>query len=132
MSLFLKGVFLEKSTLILFWSFWLSIIIGLINLYSATHGVNLTFSVKFWKQIIWLSGGWFLFILCTFIDYNFFPSKCLFSVCLQSSLSCFGNVDWEIFFWGSALVGFRFFSFSTFRNNETGSYPCFSSDSLYL
>ena len=47
-------------------------LIGLINLYSATHGVNLTFTSKFWKQIIWLSGGWSLFIICTFIDYNVF------------------------------------------------------------
>lgn len=47
-------------------------LIGLINLYSATHGVNLTFTAKFWKQILWLSGGWALFFVCTFIDYNFF------------------------------------------------------------
>ena len=47
-------------------------LIGLINLYSATHGVNLTFTVKFWRQIIWLSGGWLLFIICTFMDYSFF------------------------------------------------------------
>ena len=47
-------------------------LIGLINLYSATHGVNLTFTAKFWKQIVWLSGGWALFFMTTFIDYNVF------------------------------------------------------------
>ena len=47
-------------------------LIGLINLYSATHGVNLTFTAKFWKQIVWLSGGWVLFFMSTFLDYNFF------------------------------------------------------------
>ena len=47
-------------------------LIGLINLYSATHGVNLAFTAKFWKQIVWLSGGWVLFFIFTFMDYNFF------------------------------------------------------------
>lgn len=48
-------------------------IIGLINLYSATHGVTLGFQTNlFWQQIIWLVIGWSLFLGLTLIDYNFF------------------------------------------------------------
>ncbi|MCB0350663.1 MAG: rod shape-determining protein RodA [Bdellovibrionales bacterium] len=48
-------------------------IIGLINLYSATHGVNLSFQTSlFWQQLVWLTLGWALFFGITVIDYNFF------------------------------------------------------------
>jgi rod shape determining protein RodA len=48
-------------------------VIGLINLYSATHGVNLGFQTDlFWQQIVWLIIGWTIFLGLTFIDYSFF------------------------------------------------------------
>lgn len=48
-------------------------IIGLINLYSATHGVTLGFQTDlFWQQVVWLLIGWSLFFGLTLIDYNFF------------------------------------------------------------
>ena len=48
-------------------------IIGLINLYSATHGPQaLGLSRLFIQQIIWLVGGWTLYILFTFVDYQLF------------------------------------------------------------
>jgi len=48
-------------------------IIGLINLYSATHGVNPgSQSVLFWQQLVWLTFGWTLFLGLTLLDYNFF------------------------------------------------------------
>lgn len=48
-------------------------VIGLINLYSATHGVNLSFQTTlFWQQIVWLTLGWCLFFGATLMDYNFF------------------------------------------------------------
>lgn len=48
-------------------------IIGLINLYSATHGVNLSDQTRlFWQQIIWLAMGWIVFLSVTVLDYNFF------------------------------------------------------------
>lgn len=48
-------------------------IIGLINLFSATHGVNLGFQTNlFWQQIIWLALGWMIFFGITLVDYNFF------------------------------------------------------------
>ena len=74
-------------------------LIGLINLYSATHGVDLTFASKFWKQIIWLSGGWAFFVLCTFIDYNFFRRYAY--VIYALNLICLVMV----MFWGKSFYG---------------------------
>jgi rod shape determining protein RodA len=48
-------------------------VIGLINLFSATHGVTLGFQTSlFWQQIVWLIIGWGLFWGLTLVDYNFF------------------------------------------------------------
>jgi rod shape determining protein RodA len=48
-------------------------LIGLINLYSATHGIYSTDKVDlFWKQLAWLSVGWSVFLAVTLIDYKFF------------------------------------------------------------
>jgi rod shape determining protein RodA len=47
-------------------------IIGLINLYSATHGVNLDRSTNlFWQQMVWIVIGWGIFLTVTLIDYTF-------------------------------------------------------------
>lgn len=45
-------------------------VIGLFNLYSATHGPNST-SVEslFIQQLVWLAGGWTIFFILTFMDY---------------------------------------------------------------
>jgi rod shape determining protein RodA len=48
-------------------------LIGLINLYSATHGIYSTDKVDlFWMQLAWLSVGWSVFLTVTLIDYKFF------------------------------------------------------------
>lgn len=45
-------------------------IIGLINLYSATHGPNSAEMERlFLQQIIWLVGGWTIFLIVTLLDY---------------------------------------------------------------
>lgn len=59
------------------WNFALVIfalnVIGLINLYSATHGVHVTgTSSLFWKQIFWLTAGWIVYFLVTLVDYRIF------------------------------------------------------------
>lgn len=56
------------------WNFVLVIlalnVIGLINLFSATHGPNSAgVESLFVNQMIWLLGGWTLFFLITFLDY---------------------------------------------------------------
>ncbi|MCB0408118.1 MAG: rod shape-determining protein RodA [Bdellovibrionales bacterium] len=48
-------------------------VIGLINLYSATHGAQATGNSNlFWMQLLWLSVGWFVYFLVTLLDYKFF------------------------------------------------------------
>lgn len=45
-------------------------VIGLINLYSATHGPNSDDVANlFIQQIVWLAVGWSVFFICTFVDY---------------------------------------------------------------
>lgn len=48
-------------------------LIGLINLYSATHGLFSKARMDlFWLQIMWLSIGWSIFLAVTLIDYKVF------------------------------------------------------------
>lgn len=48
-------------------------IIGLINLYSATHGpTDINVASLFANQIVWLLVGWSIFFLITIFDYTFF------------------------------------------------------------
>jgi rod shape determining protein RodA len=59
------------------WNFALMIlllnIVGLINLYSATHGIDSTETDRlFISQIVWLIAGWALYFVMTFIDYQVF------------------------------------------------------------
>lgn len=46
-------------------------LVGLINLYSATHGPESeSMNGLFFNQIVWLTAGWSLFFLTTLIDYG--------------------------------------------------------------
>lgn len=48
-------------------------LIGLINLYSATHGMFSKDKMDlFWMQIVWLSVGWSIYLGITLIDYKLF------------------------------------------------------------
>jgi rod shape determining protein RodA len=48
-------------------------VIGLINLYSATHGISPTSqSNLFWQQLVWLVIGWMIFLGMTLVDYKIF------------------------------------------------------------
>lgn len=48
-------------------------LIGLINLYSATHGAFSKDKMDlFWMELVWLSGGWTVYLGITLIDYKIF------------------------------------------------------------
>lgn len=48
-------------------------LIGLINLYSATHGLFSKDKMDlFWMQLAWLSVGWSIYLGVTLVDYKFF------------------------------------------------------------
>ena len=47
-------------------------IIGLINVFSATHGQNIeSLSRTFIAQVIWFVLGWILYLCISFIDYKY-------------------------------------------------------------
>ncbi len=48
-------------------------LIGLINLYSATHGIHETDTSRlFWTQILWIGAGWLAYFGMTLLDYKVF------------------------------------------------------------
>lgn len=68
---------IEERTLLkrIDWNFVLVVlalnVVGLINLYSATHGPHsVDVEQLFINQIIWLFAGWSLFLIFTFLDYQ--------------------------------------------------------------
>lgn len=70
---------LEERTLLrrMDWNFALVIfalnLIGLINLYSATHGIHASETTRlFWMQLVWLGLGWTTFFIVTLLDYRLF------------------------------------------------------------
>lgn len=47
--------------------------VGIINLYSATHGIGAVSTDRlFLSQLFWLAKGWLVFFMVTLIDYQFF------------------------------------------------------------
>jgi rod shape determining protein RodA len=56
------------------WSFVLYILalnfVGLINLYSATHGISGNYNRLFYGQLIWITMGWIIFFSITFLNYD--------------------------------------------------------------
>jgi rod shape determining protein RodA len=62
--------FLDKLDIRLIALVFLLNIIGLINLYSATHGPHSdSVAQLFIQQVIWIVAGWTLFFVLTFMDY---------------------------------------------------------------
>lgn len=59
------------------WNFVIPIlvlqVVGIINLYSATHGLgSISTDRLFLSQLFWLFKGWIVFIIITIVDYQFF------------------------------------------------------------
>ncbi len=52
-------------------------LIGLINLYSATHGSATTVHMRlFWQQFVWLGLGWGVYFFMTLMDFNYWKKLC--------------------------------------------------------
>lgn len=97
------------------WNFVLVILalnlVGLINLYSATHGPHsVDVETLFINQIVWLSAGWSLFFIVTFLDYSFI-SKIAY---LFYSLNL-AAILYVTFFGKIALGAQRWIDFGFFR-----------------
>lgn len=86
-------------------------VIGLINLYSATHGPSSTeVESLFINQIIWLSIGWCIFFIITFFDYVIF-SRIAWVIYILN----LGAILWVTFFGNVALGAQRWIDFGFFK-----------------
>ncbi len=72
------GLRVEERTFLskMDWGFIIMILglngLGLLNLYSATHGISVEdMGSLFYQQIVWLFIGWGFFMILTIIDYQF-------------------------------------------------------------
>jgi len=74
-------------------------LIGLINLYSATHGIfHRDKSNLFWMQIAWLTVGWLIYLGVTLVDYRSLVKKSYwiygFNLMALGAVSVMGTVSY--------------------------------------
>lgn len=86
-------------------------LIGLINLYSATHGLFSKDKMDlFWMQLAWLSVGWSIFLGITLIDYKWFTRFAY--ICYGLNCAALVYVD---FFGKTSLGAQRWIDLGFFR-----------------
>ncbi len=107
----------EERTLLkrIDWNFVLVILalnlVGLINLYSATHGPHSAdVEPLFINQIVWLGAGWSCFFIATLIDYSIINRIAYFFYFLN-----LGAIVYVTFFGKVALGAQRWIDFGFFR-----------------
>jgi rod shape determining protein RodA len=86
-------------------------VIGLINLYSATHGPSSRdVAPLFLNQIIWLIAGWCIFFIVTLVDY-----AVVSKIAILVYFANFGAIVFTTFFGKVALGAQRWIDFGFFR-----------------
>ncbi|MCA9732880.1 MAG: rod shape-determining protein RodA [Deferribacteres bacterium] len=100
---------LKKADIVLLIAFSGLLVIGLLIIYSATHGENLDINQNFSKQAVWILIGWLLLALVTMLPFKVyhemaFPAY-IFSILLLIA----------VLFWGSGAGVKRWFAFGPFR-----------------
>jgi rod shape determining protein RodA len=86
-------------------------ILGLINLFSATHGPDsVDVENLFVNQIVWLVSGWSLFFIMTFIDYSLLSRLAWLAYFFN-----LGAILWVTFFGNVALGAQRWIDFGFFK-----------------
>lgn len=91
-------------------------IIGLLNLFSATHSGASHISRLFFLQIIWLASGWLLFTIVTFFNYDWYRRMALIIYFINLSLLAL------VPFIGKSYYGAKRWldlGFSSFQPSET-------------
>lgn len=107
----------ERSFLRKFnWDFILVVfalnIVGLVNLYSATHGpYSETMVPLFRNQIIWLIAGWTIFFTLTFIDYAWIIKLSLFAFILNLMAILYVEFFGEVALGAQRWIDFGFFRY---------------------
>lgn len=85
-------------------------IVGLINVYSATHSDFINNKI-FISQIFWITGGWFVYLICTFIDYKFFIRFSYFLYFINIGLLILVQFIGKSFYGAQRWLDFKFFRF---------------------
>jgi rod shape determining protein RodA len=98
------------------WNFILVILalnlVGLINLFSATHGPHST-SVEslFVNQIVWLTAGWAIFFIVTFIEYQLFMKLAYLFYFLNLGAIVYVTLAGEVALGAQRWIDFGFFRY---------------------
>jgi rod shape determining protein RodA len=87
-------------------------IIGLFNLYSATHGPNsVNVESLFIQQIIWLAGGWTIFLILTFVDYLWINKLVWLAYILNVLALVYTDFNGKIVLGGQRWIDLHFFRY---------------------
>jgi rod shape determining protein RodA len=87
-------------------------IIGLFNLYSATHGPNsVNVESLFIQQIIWLAGGWTIFFILTFIDYLWINKLVWLAYILNVMALIYTDFSGKVVLGGQRWIDLHFFRY---------------------
>lgn len=87
-------------------------VIGLFNLYSATHGPNST-SVEslFIQQLVWLAGGWTIFFILTFMDYLWINKLVWVVYILNVAALIYTDLKGKVVLGGQRWIDLHFFRY---------------------
>jgi rod shape determining protein RodA len=104
--------FLSKIDIRLIGLIFLLNVIGLINLYSATHGPNSReVESLFIQQIVWLTAGWSIFFLLTFVDYMWINKIIWLAFILNLAALVYTDFNGKIVLGGQRWIDLYFFRY---------------------
>lgn len=104
--------FLSKIDIRLVGLIFLLNVIGLINLYSATHGPNSReVESLFIQQIVWLTAGWSIFFLMTFIDYLWINKLIWVAYTLNILALLYTEIHGKVVLGGQRWIDLHFFRY---------------------
>lgn len=87
-------------------------VIGLINLYSATHGPNSTdVQTLFIQQIIWLFMGWGIFFFVTFVDYIWINKVVWLGYIINVLALVYTDIHGKVVLGGQRWIDLHFFRY---------------------
>lgn len=87
-------------------------VIGLFNLYSATHGPHSKdVEALFIQQIVWLLGGWTIFFIMTFLDYIWVNKIILVVYILNVAALVYTDFAGKVVLGGQRWIDLHFFRY---------------------
>ena len=87
-------------------------LIGLFNLYSATHGPNsVNVESLFIQQMVWLAGGWTIFFILTFMDYLWVNKFAWLIYIINVSALVYTDLKGKVVLGGQRWIDLHFFRY---------------------